>query len=535
MFNISLRQTFIKSRPICRTICSKSLKFLKEKELKRETNLSTMKEMIFKKFSQTNGVIDWNCLSEELSQKHICRKNRFDRDLMSAFLLEGGQDINKVDKRLFDSMVEFLRTMPNITDNIVGTSLYCHFIGHFHHFIDSSDIQLIRKTTDLLMNKYMENRLSEEMLIPCLVGLSKSSRDNCLHAIQLISQMKHINPKLVKQIIDSSLQFRLIDQSLNLVKKYPNVRLNEALTTKFVTSFAELDISCEQTIDLLNAFSHNLIVFNSELKPSIMKLLDKLSYKVMPTFIGQNGLCLKCDQTMKGMSPQEQTVLLNQFCSQVFNKENDFLMKSFPEFEMELKFFDKFMNKINSQQPLDMVVDGLNLAFSTHSVVVEDKKSLRQFTTKYQVEQIDRNLVETLLNIGIDKYNNVLIVGRKHMKKWRELNALLESQRNRISIFYTMNKTQDDCYMLYAALHNPNTVLVSNDFYRDFSDKMSISGNLFERWLKTHKASIVNKKIVFADKFDHTVHVSHDKRILHIPFQSYQSSRIEWMCCSIRK
>lgn len=507
---------------------------MKERELRKETNLMTIKEIIFEKSRQTNGKIDWKRLSEELSERRLAHRNTFDRSLMSALLLNYGQDEGRVDKELFDSVINFLRSMPNITDNIVATAHFCHFIGHFHLFLNDSDLQLIRQTADQLMSKYLNNRLTQEMLDLCLLGLSKSSKDNCIHAIKLLDQLRQIDSRLLTQIIESSVNFGLIDHSLALLKKKQNLRLSQQLVTKFVVSWNELTTSFEQTIDLLTAFSQSLVIFDSELKPIVRKLVNKFYYESKSTFIEPKGLCLKCDHQLRGVSAEEQTILLKEFCSRLFNRDNDLLMKSFPEYDLELKAFDKFMEKVTRREALDLVIDGLNMAFGTHPTVVEDKNNLRQYTMKYPVHQIDRNLVRTLIDIGVDNYSNLLIVGRKHMKRWEQLNAFLESRRKRISIFYTMNKTQDDCYLLYAALHNPKTVVLSNDFYRDFSDKMSKSGNLFERWLRTHKAVLLHqdfKRIEFPDQFDRTVHISRDKCVLHLPFTSENSEKIQWLCC----
>jgi hypothetical protein len=266
--------------------------------------------------------------------------------------------------------------------------------------------------------------------------------------------------------------------------------------------------------------------------------MKRLGFKTQKAFVEQNGLCHKCGHTLKGLSIEEYNTLRNELRSVVFNKNDNLLLASFPEYEQELNNFDKFMRKITANKPLDLVIDGLNIAYKVSPKYIPDKRKLRNFVKVYSSNDVDEQSVEILLrNKVFDDYENILLIGRKHMKNWKKLNLLLDIERDRISCFYAMNKTKDDTYILYAAIQNQKTFIVSSDFYRDYSDKMANKNmsTLFNRWLRTHQILVEdNKYMKLPDQFDYTTHISRDNNTIHIPFANSNSDKnqeLKWICC----
>ena len=532
MIGFMSRRVIFSYRSNRRHFCTKPLKFLRNKQFNYEIRLNKIKEFVLKANKQMNGNIDWNQIVCQLGDQKLTHRVNFEVDLMSAFLVNNETD-TQIDRKLFESMAKYIKSVASVGNNSIAVSRYYHFISHFDQYIEESEKEIIRLTTDQLMAKYVDKRLTIDVLKPSLIGLSKSSKDNCLHSIKLLNRIEKIDFQLFSNIIESTLKFKLIEQTFDLIEKYPDFTLSEPLVSKLINSLSEYNPNTNRTIKLLEILSQDLRVFDSNQIKTMVKALDAISYKTNNTSVAQNGLCLKCDQRLSGVTPEEQKTLIKDFRSIVFNKENDLLMKTFPEYEKQLKNFDHFIRKITSERPLDLVIDGLNLAFSTTPQLVEDHRNLRQFIQKYPIAAIDSNIVELLTKNNIEKYENVLIVGRKHMKRWNKLNQFVYSQRERISMFYAMNKTQDDLYIVYSALKNPNTYIISNDLYRDLSEKMRQKRNLFDRWLASHQISVPwnTRLFVFPDQFDHKIHISQNKRSIHIPFRSHENSKIDWICC----
>ncbi|XP_054159877.1 mitochondrial ribonuclease P catalytic subunit-like [Oppia nitens] len=508
------------------------IKFLKDQQLRRDAKLQSIQEVVLQKKSETNGNINWQQLVTQLTQQRLVFKHNYEFDLMAAFLLNNGNDCHKVDHKLFKSLVNYIKLSPNITNNCIAASRYCHFISHFSDFIDSTDAQLIRQTTDVIINKYEDNKVADQVAIDCVIGLAKSSKDNCVHAMKLLNQLKSNDKNLIISLIDSSIKHKLFDHTFDLTKKYPDFKFDDKMIGKLVEYINNSNIGFDQTLDIFRNFSFNLVVFETHLKDIIIEIMKRFEFKEMNTIVDRKGLCSSCGQTLDKLSTEDHQNLIYLFKDKIFNKQNDLMMASFSEYEKELENFHKFIKKQTTNRPLDLVIDGLNIAFATHADIVEDKSQLRKYVYRYDREVIDRNAVEMLLRNNIfDKFDNILMIGRRHMKNWKLLTNLIWDHRKQMTMFYTMDKTRDDCYTLYAGLQNPNTYILSGDFYRDYLTKLEIKPYLFKRWLRTHQIFIQNKKImIYPDQFEYKINISKDNKTLHIPFNNSDNTLINWLC-----
>lgn len=542
MFGLLIRRVFRKQPIITQLIDSKrfSTKYIRELKLKKESKWESIRNIIFEANVDTNGNIDWNQLINEMVEKRLLFKQNFEVDLMSAFNSENDYDYNKVDRNLFESLVNYIRLVPNISSNTIAASRYCLFVSHFPQYIDESTVELIRETNDQLIQKYTKNKVPFDVIIDSVIALANSSKDNCLHAIHLLPQIRPINSKLINSIIDSSLKFKLFDQTFNLINTYTGTDFNlspECLSNS-VNTILESNLDSNKTIKLLNTFSNAFIIFDVILNSKFTEIMKRLGYRTVKTHVQPNGFCQKCGQTLKGVTFEEYKTLKNEMRSVIFNKDENFLLASFPEYTTELNNFENFMRKLTVKKPLDLVIDGLNVGYSTNGEIIADKRKLRNFVKVYKKDDIDEQLVEIILkNDVIEEYENILIIGRKHMKSWQKLNQLLNVQRDRVSCFYAMNKSEDDTYVLYAAIQNPKTKIISKDFYRNYFDKMEKKNlsTLFQRWLRSHQMIFgKNKLITLPDQFDYKIHFSEDNTAIHLPFgyfNTHEDFEINWICC----
>ncbi|CAF91538.1 unnamed protein product, partial [Tetraodon nigroviridis] len=141
------------------------------------------------------------------------------------------------------------------------------------------------------------------------------------------------------------------------------------------------------------------------------------------------------------------------------------------EHQAELERFRTF---VGSQPAFDVVVDGLNVANLS-------KDRSRQSETLLAV-------VSELQRRGL----SVLVLGRKHMlrpsRSWpgRHMDLLQLKAR----CFFTENISEDDPFLLYAALHSGNHCrFVSRDLMRDHKARLAdgATRQLFFKWQRGHQ------------------------------------------------
>lgn len=150
----------------------------------------------------------------------------------------------------------------------------------------------------------------------------------------------------------------------------------------------------------------------------------------------------------------------------------------------EVQRFHQFLNKA-SKNNINCVIDGLNAGFGGH--IKHGRLEGRQGQAEHVVKAL-----QWLKSNGF----NVLILHRHWFKRRPEYKDVL----NNVSAVYLVNKlSDDDIFALLAALrYGPNTILCSNDVYRQYYDKLPTPRlhRLFVHWQLQHKS-----KIWFAESF----------------------------------
>ncbi|XP_041981733.1 mitochondrial ribonuclease P catalytic subunit [Aricia agestis] len=144
----------------------------------------------------------------------------------------------------------------------------------------------------------------------------------------------------------------------------------------------------------------------------------------------------------------------------------DLFLKTSPE---ELK---RFLDFINKTAPYDIVLDALNISYSRGVVSVNERLHAVNSVTDYFVR----------------KNKKVLLLGRKHMLKWRS--NIAQTLSKKALTFFTEDISQDDPYFITAAvLSGPNTDILSKDLLRNhqFILRDDTLRRLFQRWQWQHQ------------------------------------------------
>lgn len=195
----------------------------------------------------------------------------------------------------------------------------------------------------------------------------------------------------------------------------------------------------------------------------------------------------------------------------------DIFTKSTPD---ELVHFKDFLSKM---QPFDVVLDGLNIAYSAGQRKPSD---------------LYASLLSVVVNHFANQNKRVLVLGRVHMTRWPRRHW--DEIKAKATIFLTQNISQDDPYLLYCALSSgQKTIVVSKDLMRGhkFLLKNRRHKMMFDRWLNQRQYLLirVNKKNVpiFEVPLPYSEVPQKLDGIWHVPFITQldkESLYKTWLC-----
>uniref|UniRef100_A0A182QC24 Mitochondrial ribonuclease P catalytic subunit n=1 Tax=Anopheles farauti TaxID=69004 RepID=A0A182QC24_9DIPT len=276
---------------------------------------------------------------------------------------------------------------------------------------------------------------------------------------------------------------------------------------------------------MLHFTKEHSVFLSKRVGQELTRLPVELGVSAHETHITDYGKCSHCrgnlasivvtdDQFQALREKFLQAVLINR---EIFNRTT-------PE---ELKRFQTFLKKTI---PYDVVIDGLNVAFSSGN-----QKNPTVYA--HQVAAVVRHYVR--------QKKRVLVIGRQHMDKWRSKE--MKYIRENSFLFLTEDLSQDDPFLLYAALESgPKTDFFSRDLMRKHSFMLgdSLSG-VFKRWQQEHQYSLLSimpeGRVLIKDPFKYELyaHKSCDTNRWHVPLveNAYRIPKVEkqndWLCLSI--
>ncbi|XP_008192100.1 mitochondrial ribonuclease P catalytic subunit [Tribolium castaneum] len=183
----------------------------------------------------------------------------------------------------------------------------------------------------------------------------------------------------------------------------------------------------------------------------------------------------------------------------------------------------KFKNFVSKMPKFDVVIDGLNVAYSA---------GLKQ------PAQVTSGLVQSVVAHFVDQGKEVLLLGRSHMNRWPRNNW--DYVKENATIFLTENLSQDDPYLLYCALHSgKDTIIVTKDLMRGhkFLLKDVRLKILFDRWLSQRQYQLVFAKeggdCTFKKPPNYTHLAQKNGPFWHIPCKSenkFVTNKTYWLC-----
>ncbi|MBN3294859.1 MRPP3 ribonuclease, partial [Amia calva] len=290
------------------------------------------------------------------------------------------------------------------------------------------------------------------------------------------------------------------------------------------------DLSSESKLhSILFYMRENQIYPDEALARSIKAWFESLpgnQWKGSWATINARGVCQSCKAGLESiqLSEDEYRQLRDSVMRDVIEGP-DVFNKTTPE---ELETFKRFVKR---KPPFDVVIDGLNVANSS--------------TQGNQSETL-LAVVSQLVQDGL----RVLVLGRKHMlrpsRSWDRGNMSLIQKR--ADCFFTENISEDDPFLLYAALHSGNHCkFVSRDLMRDHKACLpnSSTRRLFFKWQRGHQMVLPNflslRRIVFQQIPSYDTIIQTDDNCWHIPYDPQWVERCTyevpktWLCLTRNK
>ncbi|XP_055634315.1 mitochondrial ribonuclease P catalytic subunit [Toxorhynchites rutilus septentrionalis] len=272
------------------------------------------------------------------------------------------------------------------------------------------------------------------------------------------------------------------------------------------------------------AFTNDKGLFVSkQVGNALLQLPVTVGIHGMECRITDKGKCSHCKSSLASIAVPEESfrALKDAFLQSVIVKKEIF-NKTTPE---ELKRFQHF---VKQTKPYDVVIDGLNVAFSTGN-----QKS--PATYAMQLASVVRHYVQ--------RNKRVMVIGRQHMNRWKSKD--MKYIREKSYLFLTEDLSQDDPFLLYAALESgPDTDFFSRDLMRKHSFLLGEElSTVFKRWQQQHQYSLLSvtpegRVLVKAPfQFELFAHsVPDDPKRWHVPLvdDSFRVPKMEkqakWVC-----
>ncbi|XP_015119862.1 mitochondrial ribonuclease P catalytic subunit [Diachasma alloeum] len=370
----------------------------------------------------------------------------------------------------------------------------------------------------------------------CITGLSKTNKwKESLELLKMIEESAKPTGEALRAIVCAAFENNEPDLAWKLVNRIgPAIPPKRSVYRSFLEYATRVSRSAEELEGHMGTLFETLARWDFypwlEVLEEIGGAFGKYGWTGQQTSISTNGVCASCGHTLSQLEVNKEDFehLSNSFISRAIIGK-DVYDKTNP---MELARFKEFIEKA---QPYDVVIDGLNVEYTlwnNHTWLGSGEK------------------LAQVVRLFKEQGKKIVVLGRKHMLKWKP--EYMKDIQNNARLFVAHNTSEDDPYLLYAALSGGlKTYLVSNDLMRQHKFILSDRAlqKTFKFWLLTHQIhptinGYTRNKTIFlvypptylpvAQKDDNGWHIPCMDN--HLPAQSeaYDLSQ-PWYCLRKRK
>ncbi|XP_055544110.1 mitochondrial ribonuclease P catalytic subunit [Wyeomyia smithii] len=275
------------------------------------------------------------------------------------------------------------------------------------------------------------------------------------------------------------------------------------------------------------SFTSSKSLFLPKRVATVLKQLPPESgISAFDTRITDYGKCSHCKSTIASIAvPEASFLALRDAFVQAVIVKKEIFNNTTPE---ELQRFQRF---VKQTKPYDIVIDGLNVALSTGN-----QKSPNIYAM--QIAAVVRHYVQ--------RKKRVLVIGRQHMNRWRSKD--MKYIREKAYLFLTEDLSQDDPFLLYAALESgSHTDFFSRDLMRKHSFQLGNGlGTVFKKWQQQHQYSLLTitpeGRVLVKSPFQYELYahpLPDNPKVWHVPLveDCLKIAKIEkqpeWLCLKL--
>ncbi|XP_055854477.1 mitochondrial ribonuclease P catalytic subunit [Episyrphus balteatus] len=466
---------------------------------------------------------EWKKLREQLlaNSRNIHLQN------VDAIIL--GQCNSTEDLPIAKSYIEFLESQSIQPNNAtLGKLLKIYYLsGKTSKLTEKDEMEILKIYNKIRAERDALDAVTCENLIHGLLATSywKDSLD-ILKMIKLSSSPSiHVYSLIISKAFLSNeidLGWKFLEEMIEADKQptcevyISYIQYSSLDSVKFVENIEKL----------FNFLGKYEILISEAVIEKLKGTIETLDHRINLTKLNGNGKCVNCQSHMRNISisDEEFEKLSSSFLERVLIRKDVFL-KSSPK---EVENFTKFIEKTG---PFDCVIDGLNVAYSCGA-----KKPSKVFV----------NLLSSVVKYLKRQNKHVLVLGRKHMDTWPK-EGMNYVKRNSC-VFLTNNLTQDDPFLLYAAIKSgQSTDFFSRDLMRSHAFLLGAELKyIFKRWQQEHQYSLVtvsDKGIIVKEPTRHFKFAQKVNDTWHIPYKAtYSPNPTEvldvpenWICIKFKK
>lgn len=448
---------------------------------------------------------------------------------------------------------------------------YCHFLAELTRHGSEKDFlseRCFELSTYLLKNR---NEIPQRDLNNLLCDVAKTSPRNCLSVCSRLEKFelfRGLNQTQTQDIFEACYKYNLWDTANHLMKNVEGDKVTEQLVESFTKGVIDGVNECNKLEDelekkrsqrlilqhlvhVVQVCSQNKIHFLTKYRDEFIRSLKDLNLNIkVDPIIKRTGRCTVC-KTHLPVHPSEATTKLNRLIHGVLRKGSEGGMFFFTT-PQELSRFQEYLKslKVTADSPIDIVIDGLNTAYKNSTGFNYFKQEIDANVTrtikKHRSESLMQVLVNTIIRSNmLSDYKRILIIGKQHMLRWPGLQEFL--QKYNVHFFAPTDSSEDDLFQLYAATLNPNTQLVSNDYFRDHMSRVGSDTDRKEmaEWLDTHQVWIQrdNLKALWPTPVAKFPSLNKVMKTMHLPIVDYSfinagdpplhvnNKALKWVCC----
>lgn len=471
--------------------------------------------------SQLQPPIDWNAFKGKHTLKSRLQSFDFELRVMSCLIRQSDASVDRV--QLCKSFIEFLG------DRREDKPLFHLYYLSLLSIVDINKYKslMIQEIKQILNQHTTHARYAP--FAEMVRNVAQASAEDCSTMLKLASDHWTMIPsQLISQLREISYKQSIADAWLIGDEASSFDSLNNRDVKKWLDHFSRephiSSLTRDTFVGILHKMQkHNLSFGDTDYK-QLMHILNHLGYKWQVTEM-QGNQCKSCGSSLPSFTGEEMALLQKKFYHRVILNYSIYNSTT-PE---ELT---QFISSIGRKK-FSCVLDVLNVSYSQEARFLKrnDRKyvSPREIVWAADVRVQQENVIKVLSSLQ-ERFNRILLIGRKHQYRWTKLMAFLSSHRSSIFYYPVDARSKDDLFMIYSALTSADTFIVSGDTFRDHAHAMN--DDTFERWLRNRRIANDEQSLKYAGTWvcEAKVHVQ-SEHLFHIPFGDINNmTTAKWLC-----